>query len=161
MTESIEKEEFVSKVFNALDIIVFNKIKPMVTEALFIKRLNEPYKDCWALPGGFMEPNETLEEAAVRELMEETNIELAPQELHFSSFYDTVDRDPRNRVISFSFYKIITEKDMFKISDVKAKDDAKEFAWFNVFELPPLAFDHFEILQDAYSKAFRPKRSLL
>lgn len=156
-----KKEEFTSKIFNTVDIIVFNKTNKNNIEILLIKRLNEPYKDYWALPGGFAEPNEAFEESAVRELFEETNIELRPQELRFSSFYDTINRDPRNRVISFSFYKNITEDERYKINNVKAKDDAKEFGWFDILNLPNLAFDHFEIIQDAYAKAFRPKRSLM
>lgn len=111
------------------------------SEVLLIKRKNEPFKDYWALPGGFMEINETLEDCARRELKEETNIKI--NDLFFVKILDKVDRDPRGRVISVVFMAYVD----FQI-EAKASDDAKELAWFNINELPKnMAFDHKELFQ--------------
>jgi 8-oxo-dGTP diphosphatase len=104
-------------------------------EILLIKRKNEPYKDCWALPGGFMEMNETLEKCAIRELKEETGIEVERAE--FIDLLDAVERDPRGRVISAVFKSYVPEGTI-----AVANDDAIEIGWFKNGQLPPLAFDH-------------------
>lgn len=104
-------------------------------EILLIKRKNEPYKDCWALPGGFMEMDETLEKCAIRELKEETGIEVDGAE--FIDLLDGVDRDPRGRVIS-AVFKSYAPDGAVAVAD----DDAKEIGWFKNGQLPPLAFDH-------------------
>lgn len=111
---------------------------------LLIKRGNEPYKNCWAFPGGFLEENETLEEAAKRELKEETGLE--PLYLQEIGSFSSVNRDPRGRVISTGFYCIIppTAKEQ-----AIAGDDAAEAQWFPITELPTLAFDHAEIFNRA------------
>jgi 8-oxo-dGTP diphosphatase len=127
------------------DIIVirqtFNKTGGVINEVLLIKRKNEPFKDCWALPGGFMEINETLETCARRELKEETNIDA--NDIYFKKMLDKVDRDPRGRVVSAVFVTYVTQH-----VEAKANDDAKELAWFNINELPQnMAFDHKELFQ--------------
>lgn len=127
------------------DIIVnrqtFNKTGGVINEILLIKRKNEPFKDCWALPGGFMEINETLETCARRELKEETNIDA--NDIYFKKMLDKVDRDPRGRVVSAVFVTYVTQH-----VEAKANDDAKELAWFNINELPQnMAFDHKELFQ--------------
>ena len=104
-------------------------------EILLIKRKNDPYKDCWALPGGFMEMNETLEKCAIRELKEETGIEVDRAE--FIDLLDAVERDPRGRVISAVFKSYVPEGAV-----AVANDDAIEIGWFKNGQLPPLAFDH-------------------
>lgn len=104
-------------------------------EILLIKRKNDPYKDCWALPGGFMEMNETLEKCAIRELKEETGIEVDRAE--FIDLLDAVERDPRGRVISVVFKSYAPEGAV-----AVANDDAIEIGWFKNGQLPPLAFDH-------------------
>ncbi len=108
---------------------------------LLIKRGNYPFKDMWALPGGFMDMDEELEFAAKRELLEETGIEIE----NISQFktYSSVDRDPRHRTISTVFYHI-TNKDLEAI----AGDDAADAKWWNVDDLLPLAFDHKLILEE-------------
>ena len=112
------------------------------TQVLLIKRGSEPCKDMWALPGGFMNIDESAEEAATRELKEETGIDV--KEVTQVGAYSKVDRDPRERVITIAFYTVID-------NPVKAvgQDDAKQAEWFTLDNLPTLAFDHSEILSAA------------
>jgi len=114
-------------------------------KVLLIKRGNEPYKGMWAIPGGFVDMDETCEAAAVRELQEET----AVTGIALTQFrtYSTVDRDPRHRTISVVYFAFIDEKDVA----VQAGDDAAEAAWFSVNSLPPMAFDHEVIVKDLMS----------
>lgn len=114
------------------------------TSVLLIKRVNEPFKDMWALPGGFMDMNETLEQCALRELEEETGIKIEENYLEELGTFDKVDRDPRGRVISQVFYSTCADKEAHVL---RAGDDAKEVKWFNIKELPELAFDHKEIIE--------------
>ena len=115
---------------------------------LLIKRDNEPFKDSWALPGGFLDMNETLVDCAIRELREETGIDLLEDSDNIPvikniGIYDRVDRDPRGRVISNAFITFIDKLHF----NIKAGDDAKEVKWFNMKKLPNLAFDHEEIIE--------------
>ena len=112
------------------------------TQVLLIKRGSEPCKDMWALPGGFMNIDESAEEAAIRELKEETGIDV--KEVTQVGAYSKVDRDPRERVITIAFYTVIDHP-------VRAvgQDDAKQAEWFTLDNLPTLAFDHSEILSAA------------
>lgn len=128
--------KYVSKIFVTVDVLVINK---KTDEILLIKRLNEPFKDCWALPGGFVDENEDLEQAARRELFEETNIETA--EMTQIGAFGTPNRDPRGHMISVAY-----QTDLIDNQIVKAKDDAKEVKWFSINSLPDLAFDHLEII---------------
>jgi len=108
---------------------------------LLVRRKSEPCKGAWALPGGFVEISEGLEEAARRELREETGI----GELYLEQLYTFGEpkRDPRERVISVAYYALV------KLSEhtVRAASDAIEVAWFPVAELPELAFDHERIVE--------------
>ena len=128
--------KYVSKIFVTVDVLVINK---KTDEILLIKRLNEPFKDCWALPGGFVDENEDLEQAARRELFEETNIET--EEMIQIGAFGTPKRDPRGHMISVAY-----QTDLIDNQIVKAKDDAKEVKWFSIKDLPELAFDHLEII---------------
>lgn len=128
--------KYVSKIFVTVDVLVINKI---TDEILLIKRLNEPFKDCWALPGGFVDENEDLEQAARRELFEETNIETA--EMKQIGAFGTPNRDPRGHMISIAYQTNLIDNQI-----VKAKDDAKEVKWFSINDLPELAFDHVDII---------------
>ena len=128
--------KYVSKIFVTVDVIVINK---KTDEILLIKRLNEPFKDCWALPGGFVDENEDLEQAARRELFEETNIET--EEMIQIGAFGTPNRDPRGHMISVAY-----QTDLIDNQIIKAKDDAKETKWFSLNDLPDLAFDHLEII---------------
>ena len=126
-----------------VDIIVFRN---NMGEILLIKRLYPPFEGKWALPGGFMDMNETLEQAAARELEEETG--LSGIELNQFQAFSALDRDPRHRTVSVVFYGILKKEQ----SLVKADSDAKDAVWFNLNDLPPLAFDHNDILYSAMQK---------
>ena len=109
-------------------------------KVLLIQRGLEPFKGKWALPGGFVRVDETLDDAARRELVEETG--LANVFLEQLYTFGTVKRDPRERVVSVAYYALV------KLSDHKAKaaTDAAEAKWFPFSELPKLAFDHADIV---------------
>ena len=113
-----------------------------VPEILLVKRKDNPFQGMWALPGGFMEMEESLEDAARRELLEETGIK-AGELIRFDS-YDKPGRDPRGRTITQVFV-MIWKKEM---GSPQAGSDASELSWFSLTELPDLAFDHAEILSD-------------
>ena len=113
---------------------------------LVIKRKNEPFKNKWALPGGFVETDETVEEAAQRELEEETGLALdGLEQVHT---FSAVHRDPRKRVVSVAHY-VLTQK---AGKEVKPGDDAADAQWFPIHDLPELAFDHDEIIRMAIEK---------
>lgn len=110
-------------------------------QLLLIERLIEPFKGKWALPGGFMKMDETIEECARRELKEETNLTATSVE-QFHTF-TRVDRDERERVITVAHLALV------RLSEVKGGDDAKQAQWFRLNEIPQLAFDHDEIINMA------------
>lgn len=110
---------------------------------LLVERGNEPFKNKWALPGGFIEMDEILELACIRELQEETG--LVVDKMKQFRVYDAVDRDPRHRTIS-----VIYSAGLDKREQVKGGDDAARAGWFPVSDLPELAFDHLQILRDFF-----------
>lgn len=113
---------------------------------LLIQRDGEPFEGCWALPGGFVEMSESLDDAALRELQEETGVsEVFLEQLYT---FGEVDRDPRTRVITVAYYALVNLKD----HKVEAATDARAAAWFELDDLPPLAFDHNQILQVAQER---------
>ena len=120
---------------------------------LLIERGIEPFKGDWALPGGFIKMDETAEEGARRELFEETNV----KDLFLEQFrtFSKIDRDPRERVITIAFYALVRKGDY----EVIAGDDAARAHWFIIDELPPLAFDHSEII-DAAREAIKKRLRL-
>ena len=109
-------------------------------EALLIRRKHWPFEGLWAIPGGFVNPDESLEDAARRELEEETGV----RDVYLEQLYTFGDphRDPRTRVITVVYYALIRDETL----KVAAGDDAAEARWFPVYDLPPLAFDHEKIL---------------
>ena len=111
-------------------------------EILLIKRKHEPFREMWALPGGFMDLEETMEACARRELKEETGIE-AGELIKFDT-YDKPDRDPRGRTIT-QIYVLIWKESM---GIPRAADDAADLKWFDLMALPDLAFDHGRIIRD-------------
>lgn len=110
---------------------------------LLVERGVDPYKGMWALPGGFMRIDETAEQCAVRELMEETGV----RNVYLEQFhtFSAVGRDPRERVVTIAYIALVRQSDYRLI----AGDDAARAAWFDVDKLPPLAFDHGMILSEA------------
>lgn len=124
-----------------VDAVVFGyESKTETISVLLIKRKYEPFKGKWAIPGGFVLQEETLEEAVERELKEETGIEINYLEQLYT--FGQPDRDPRNRVVSVAYFGLI-EPSAFKIL---ASTDAEEVQWYKINELPPLSFDHNKIL---------------
>ncbi len=117
-------------------------------EVLLIRRGKPPFEGRWALPGGFAGIDERLEDAAARELAEETGVASVP--LAFLDYFDAIDRDPRGRTLSLAFWSRIDKRDVI----LRADDDAAEARWFPVSSLPPLAFDHDRIISEALD-AFR------
>lgn len=109
---------------------------------LLVKRGNDPYKGCWALPGGFMNMDETAADCAIRELEEETGLKV--ENLKQIGAYSAIDRDPRGRTVGVAYLTRIAQA-----LPVKGQDDAAEAAWFPLNQLPPLAFDHDLIMRDA------------
>lgn len=109
-------------------------------QLLLVKRLNDPFKNSWALPGGFMNIDETLESAAMRELKEETS--LVVDDVQQIGAFSAIDRDVRTRVITFAFLATRPEG-----QTAVAADDALEADWFSIDKLPKLAFDHNEIIE--------------
>lgn len=125
-----------------VDAIIFT-IKDNKLNTLLIKRKNPPFKDSWAFPGGFVDYEEDIDLAAPRELQEETGI--ANVELHQFHTFGNPNRDPRRRTISVAYYTIAK----YETLKVKAADDAKDAQFFEINNLPTLAFDHKLILETA------------
>ena len=120
-------------------VVITKETEPRV---LLIQRGNEPFKGCWAFPGGFMNMDETTEQCAIRELEEETG--LVVSELKQIGAYSKVDRDPRGRTVTVA-YLVRVDAPIAVIG----QDDAAKADWFLLSALPPLAFDHEEIMRDA------------
>lgn len=115
-------------------------------QVLLIRRGIAPFKDHWALPGGFVRVEETLDDAARRELSEETGLHHVFLEQLYT--FGTVDRDPRERVVSIAYYALVKPTDHI----TAASTDAAEARWFPVGDIPPLAFDHATILDTALAR---------
>lgn len=122
-----------------VDVVILT-MRQRRLEALLIKRKRWPFEGLWAIPGGFVEPDESLEDAARRELNEETGV----RDVYLEQLYTFGDpnRDPRTRVITVVYYALIRAETL----QVAAGDDAAEAQWFPIYRLPPLAFDHANIL---------------
>ncbi|MCP4611531.1 MAG: NUDIX hydrolase [Planctomycetes bacterium] len=145
---------------NTQGTYIYDWPRPMVTvdaavfthsgdkiKVLLIKRGNEPFKGMWAIPGGFVDMDEELEDAVVRELAEETGV----TGVHLEQMYTfgTVGRDPRGRQITVVYIGVATEEQ----TKLEAGDDAAEAQWFDIEELPEdLAFDHDEVIRFAVGK---------
>ena len=128
-----------------VDAVVFRK-NGSNTEVLLIRRGRYPYEGMWALPGGFVDMEETLEEAIVRELEEETGLKnIKLRQLHA---FSEIHRDPRGRNISINFWGIADGTN----TKVTGGDDATDARWFPVDQMPELAFDHIKVVEMALSK---------
>ena len=129
----------------AVDIVVLT-LREGDLRVLLIRRKNHPHRGYWAFPGGFVDIDETLEDAARRELEEETGVRnVTLQQLH--TFGDP-RRDPRGRVISVAYLALVGHSD----SEPRAGDDAAEVSWWPAHDPPPLAFDHDRILDRAWRR---------
>jgi 8-oxo-dGTP diphosphatase len=133
-----------------VDIVVFSH-RPEGLAVLLVQRGREPFKAQWALPGGFIEMDEPLEQSAKRELEEETGLQIDHTEQ--IGAYGDPHRDPRGRVISIAFWSILPSGSR---AWVAGSDDASHAEWFPISDLPSLAFDHKMIIQDAL-KALRAR----
>lgn len=127
-----------------VDAVVFRQGE--ILEVLLIQRKHYPFEGMWALPGGFVDMDETVEEAVVRELYEETHLKFDQlKQLHT---FSALGRDPRGRTVSVTFYGKITIEN----AEVQGGDDASDAKWFRMSQLPELAFDHIEAIQMAFER---------
>mgnify|MGYP001572099822 FL=1 len=128
-----------------VDIIIFG-IQDNELKVLLVKRGVEPFKGMWAIPGGFVKINESLEDAAIRELKEETGV----GDVYLEQLYTFggLNRDPRGRVITAAYFALVN----FEKIKLDAKTDVSEAKWFSVLKLPKLAFDHDKILKYAIKR---------
>lgn len=129
-----------------VDAIVFGYNQENGISVLLIKRKIEPFKDEWALPGGFVMNEETLEDAVERELREEAGVSINYLEQLFT--FGKPNRDPRSRVVSVSYFGLVKSTDF----SLFASTDASEANWFNIYDLPSMAFDHREIINKAIAR---------
>jgi 8-oxo-dGTP diphosphatase len=121
-------------------VVVSRERRPRV---LLVRRKHDPFAGRWAIPGGFVDEGEALEAAARRELREETGLQV--DELQQVRAFGDPDRDPRGWTISVAFLARVAAGAM----QAQAADDAAEVAWHPLDDLPPLAFDHADILAAA------------
>ena len=128
-----------------VDVIIFT-LRENDLQVLLIKRKNPPFEGMWAIPGGFVRMDESLEETALRELGEETGV----HDVYLEQLYTfgAPDRDPRGRVITVAYFALVP----FNAVDPHAGDDAAEARWWSVRDLPTLAFDHDTILPYALQR---------
>ncbi|MCO6358235.1 NUDIX hydrolase [Roseivirga pacifica] len=129
-----------------VDAVVFGYESDSKISVLLVKRRIAPYKGEWAIPGGFVKTSESLEEAVQRELKEETGVSISYLEQLYT--FGESDRDPRERVVSVAYYGLIKPQDF----DLNASTDAEEAEWFDIDELPELAFDHKRIIEVAIDR---------
>jgi 8-oxo-dGTP diphosphatase len=129
-----------------VDCVVFGLDEEIDLKVMLIQRNIPPYEGQWALPGGFIHLDESLEEAAFRELREETGIEDIFLEQLYT--FGDVQRDPRDRVITVAYYALINLSE----HNIKATTDARDAAWFSLCDVPKLAFDHDKILSVALGR---------
>ncbi|MBU1377465.1 MAG: NUDIX hydrolase [Alphaproteobacteria bacterium] len=127
----------------ATDIAVFT-LRRGALNVLLIERGAAPYLGAWALPGGFLQPDEELDQCARRELLEETGVD-ADLLMQFATF-SAPDRDPRERVISVAYLALLASDEL----RLEASTDAAQARWFPIGDLPELAFDHDTILRRAF-----------
>lgn len=128
-----------------VDIIIFTIVEDDL-KVLLVKRKIPPFKGMWAIPGGFVHIDESLDDAARRELQEETSV----SDVYLEQLYTFGDphRDPRTRVITVVYFALVDSEQL----NIQAATDAEEVRWFSMYKLPELAFDHKEILDYALER---------
>lgn len=129
----------------AVDVILFT-IEERALRVLLVRRGVAPFEGMWALPGGFVREDESLDEAARRELREETDVEVGWLEQLYT--FGEVDRDPARRVISVTYFALVDRAPLHP----RAGTDAASVGWFDVDDLPELAFDHARIVAYAHER---------
>ncbi|HMQ89900.1 MAG TPA: NUDIX domain-containing protein [Flavilitoribacter sp.] len=129
-----------------VDCVIFGLDESDHLKVLLIQRGHEPFKDSWALPGGFVDMKEDLESAALRELEEETGVRDVFIEQLFT--FGDPDRDPRGRVVSVAYFALVNLAE----HPVRAASDARNVEWFQLGKIPGLAFDHARILEAAVNR---------
>lgn len=129
----------------AVDCVVFG-LDDHDLKVILIQRGIAPFEGRWALPGGFVRVDETLEQSCLRELKEETGI----KNVYIEQLYTFGDlhRDPRERVVTVSYYALVNLSD----HQIQATTDAQKAAWFSLDDIPSLAFDHHKILKMAIQR---------
>jgi 8-oxo-dGTP diphosphatase len=133
-----------TKLLVTVDIVLFT-IRDRTLHLLLIRRLVKPFENRYALPGGFVLEDESLDAAAARELREEAGVDKVYLEQLYS--FGDPKRDPRGRVITVAYYALVPHTQI-----LKAGSDAADAAWFPTDELPPLAFDHRKIVEYAHQR---------
>lgn len=128
-----------------VDVVIFSLVDNDL-QVLLVKRKYPPFAGIWAIPGGFVRMEESLEDAAVRELAEETGV----TDVYIEQLYTfgAPHRDPRTRVITVAYFALVPHDAI----QHRPGDDAAETAWFSMFDLPELAFDHAQILSYALQR---------
>ncbi|QSE96501.1 NUDIX domain-containing protein [Fulvivirga lutea] len=129
-----------------VDAVIFGYHSGQGISVLLVERKYEPFAKRWAIPGGFVKDTEPLEEAASRELQEETGIKVKDLEQVYA--FGEPNRDPRQRTVSVAYFGLVRADD----HPLKAATDAKQAKWFDINDLPELAFDHHAILDKALKK---------
>ena len=131
----------------AVDAIVFGYSKEDAVSVLLIQRKYDPFKNAWAIPGGFVLEDESLEQAVHRELREETGISVNYLEQLYT--FGEPKRDPRQRIISVAYFGLVKTT---QYQQLKASTDAENAKWFSIKKIPALAFDHKQILAAAIER---------
>ena len=128
----------------SVDVVIFT-LRADDLQVLLVRRKHAPFEGRWAIPGGFVEADESLEAAARRELKEETGV----RDVYLEQLYTFGDpkRDPRGRVVTVAYLALVPAP-----LAVQAGDDASDARWWSVYKLPSLAFDHAKILQYALQR---------
>ncbi|MFN7119002.1 MAG: NUDIX hydrolase [Saprospiraceae bacterium] len=129
-----------------VDCVIFGLDESSKLKVLLIQRKNEPFQGFWALPGGFVDMDENLEQSALRELEEETGVTNVFIEQLYT--FGEPDRDPRGRTVSVTYFALVNLAE----HPVNAASDAQQANWYEIDNLPPLAFDHDHILQVAINR---------
>ena len=147
MNENKANRESQSRPSVTVDVVIFAILDEQL-KVLLIRRKNPPFQGMWAIPGGFVNMDESLETAAYRELEEETGVTWDAAYLEQLYTFGEPDRDPRTRVITVAYFALV-RADRLKL---RAASDAADLGWYSVYDPPDLAFDHLKILRYALQR---------